>query len=200
MRVFLAAFAAFALTDWVAVSPSVRNRALEYVCKPAALAALIAFAATMDPANRAQRAWFLAALAFSLTGDVLLMVDAFVPGLCAFLAAHVAYIVGFIEITTSLRAAAIVVPVAIVVGTPILSRAPAKLRAPVALYMGVISAMAVLALGSGNARAAAGASLFFVSDALIAWNRFVRPMPPVRPAIMATYHVGQAGLVLSLLG
>ena len=45
-----------------------------------------------------------------------------------------------------------------------------------------------------------GATLFFVSDALLGWNRFVRPLRWAPVGIMTTYHLGQAGLVLSLLG
>lgn len=37
------------------------------------------------------------------------------------------------------------------------------------------------------------------SDAMIAWNRFVRPFRAADLGIMVTYHLGQAGLVLSLL-
>jgi hypothetical protein len=44
-----------------------------------------------------------------------------------------------------------------------------------------------------------GASLFFASDSLIAWNRFVRPRAWAPVAIMVTYHLGQAGLVTSLV-
>jgi len=70
--------------------------------------------------------------------------------------------------------------------------------APVAAYMSVISAMVVLAIGSGEAIAAAGALTFYCSDALIAWDRFVAPKRWARPAIMATYHLAQAALVVSL--
>ena len=45
---------------------------------------------------------------------------------------------------------------------------------------------------------AVGALLFFVSDYLIARDRFVRPLPWAPLAIMVLYHLGQAGLVLSL--
>ena len=44
-----------------------------------------------------------------------------------------------------------------------------------------------------------GAGLFYVSDALIAWNRFVAETRHGRVAIMVTYHLAQVGLVLSLV-
>jgi uncharacterized membrane protein YhhN len=62
-----------------------------------------------------------------------------------------------------------------------------------------IAAMVTSAVASGNACAIAGALLFFTSDALIAEQRFVAPRRYVPVIIMVTYHLGQAGLVLSLL-
>jgi uncharacterized membrane protein YhhN len=73
------------------------------------------------------------------------------------------------------------------------------LAVPVVVYMVVISAMVTCALATGNVLAAVGASLFFASDALIAWNRFVAPLAWAPVAIMVTYHLGQAGLVTSLV-
>jgi len=73
-----------------------------------------------------------------------------------------------------------------------------KLVVPVAAYMTVISAMVVVAVGSGEPMAAAGALLFYSSDALIAWDRFVAAKSWARPAIMVTYHLAQAALVVSL--
>ena len=65
--------------------------------------------------------------------------------------------------------------------------------------MVVISVMLATACATGNVLAGVGAALFVSSDAMIAWNRFVRPFPAADIGIMVTYHLGQAGLVLSLL-
>jgi uncharacterized membrane protein YhhN len=65
--------------------------------------------------------------------------------------------------------------------------------------MAVISVMLATALATGNVLAGLGAALFVASDAMIAWNRFVRPFRAADLGIMVTYHLGQAGLVLSLL-
>jgi uncharacterized membrane protein YhhN len=70
---------------------------------------------------------------------------------------------------------------------------------PVTAYVAVISFMLASAFGTRNAFAIVGAGLFYVSDALIAWDRFVKPRPWARLAIMTTYHLGQVGLVLSLV-
>jgi uncharacterized membrane protein YhhN len=64
--------------------------------------------------------------------------------------------------------------------------------------MGVISLMVASAIGTGHLLAVAGAASFYASDALIAWNRFVRGTAHAGVAIMVTYHLAQMGLVLSL--
>ena len=174
--------------------------------------ALIAAAALLDPAADAQtwRAWFVAALVFSLAGDVLLMLpqDLFVAGLAAFLVAHVFYLVGFWTNGPSAFALAIAVVVVVAVVGPlgwrilaaiVRSGEPRELRGAVAGYMVVISAMLATALATGNVVAAVGAALFVASDSMIAWDRFVRPFRWAPVAIMVTYHLGQAGLVLALL-
>ena len=44
-----------------------------------------------------------------------------------------------------------------------------------------------------------GAALFFVSDALIGWIRFVGDVRGSRVIIIVTYHVAQAMLTLALV-
>ena len=206
---FVAA-ALFAVGDWLAKARS--RRALEYLCKPATLVALIAAAGLLDPAADAQtrRAWFVAALVFSLAGDVLLMLprDLFVPGLAAFLVGHLCYLGGFWAHGPTAVALAVAVVVVLVVIAPLARRIltsiarggqPDELRVAVAAYMVVISAMLATALATGNVLAAAGAVLFAASDSMIAWDRFVRSFAWAPVAIMVTYHLGQAGLVVSLM-
>jgi uncharacterized membrane protein YhhN len=200
----------FAVGDWIAKARS--QRVLEYVCKPATLIALIVAAGVLDPAVDAstRRAWFVAALVFSLAGDVLLMLpqDLFVPGLAAFLVAHVCYLAGFWTSGPTAAALAVAGVVVVLVVAPLgrtilmaIGRAglPVELRIAVAAYMTVISAMLATALATGNVLAGVGATLFVASDSLIAWDRFVRRVAWAPVAIMVTYHLGQAGLVASLL-
>ena len=199
---------ALAIADWIAVSPRVASKRAEYVLKPATMLPLIAAAVLLDPEHDAQRAWFVVALVFSLAGDVFLMLpsDAFVAGLGSFLLGHLAYIAGFLYEPRTLRASLIAVALVVVgaatLGRRLLTAARASdtpaVAGPVALYMTVISAMVVLGAGTGDAFAIAGATIFFTSDTLIAWDRFVAPFRGARPLIMATYHVAQALLVVSL--
>jgi uncharacterized membrane protein YhhN len=197
-----------AVCDWIAVSPRIASKRAEYVLKPATMVALIAVALALTPERDAQRALFVAGLGLSLAGDVFLMLpsDRFVAGLASFLLAHVAYVAGFAVAGVTVGWLALGVAVVAIGGATlgrmivgaIRSGEHSKMAAPVGAYMTVISAMVVLAVGSGEVLAAAGALIFYGSDALIAWDRFVAPKRWARPAIMATYHLAQAALVVSL--
>jgi alkenylglycerophosphocholine/alkenylglycerophosphoethanolamine hydrolase len=74
-----------------------------------------------------------------------------------------------------------------------------ELLAPVCVYVAAIATMVVLAVNVGVPAAAVGSVLFLVSDTVLAWNRFVRPLPAGPVAVHVTYHLAQGLLVLSLL-
>lgn len=204
--VLLAGAGVAAVANWW--SRLAGSRRVEYVSKPATMLALVGVALALDPLHADQRAWFVAGLVLSLAGDVFLMLpaDRFVAGLGSFLLAHVAYVVGVNlhpgSAVALVVAAVVVALVAVGVGIRIVRGAAAagggRLAGPVVAYMAVISAMVVSAVAAGPWIAGAGAVLFFASDGLIAWNRFVTPIRWAPVAIMVTYHLGQAGLVLSL--
>ena len=59
--------------------------------------------------------------------------------------------------------------------------------------------MVVVAFGTGAVAVAVGGFLFYVSDAVLGWTRFVRDIPRGRLTVMVTYHLGQALLVLGIL-
>ena len=201
-----ALFGALAVGDWVAVSRT--EKKLEYALKPLALAALVAASLLLDPADETRRAFFVAALVLSLAGDVFLMLprDLFVAGLGSFLLAHVAYIGGFIHEGVSfvplVLSFAVVGLAAGPLGIRIVQgarRADARFVIPVSAYVVVVASMGALAVANGSPVAASGALLFLVSDALIGWTRFVRPLLWAPVGIMATYHVAQSLLVVSLI-
>jgi uncharacterized membrane protein YhhN len=204
---FLALTLVAACGDWIAVHQGAT--ALEYVCKPLTMVLLVFTALALDPEDPTARAWFVVALLLSLAGDVFLMLpqDLFVFGLGAFLLGHIAYIVGLhvegVDGARFLVGIVLVMAVLAVLGTIILRGVRAGpdpgLAGPVVAYMFVISAMVASAIGVGSPFAIAGAGLFYVSDALIAWNRFVRETPHAPVTIMVTYHLAQVGLVLSLV-
>ena len=202
----LAATLVVAAIDWWAVGTD--RRRVEYVAKPLTMVVLIAAALALDPVDGTARTWFVVALALSLAGDVFLMLprDLFVPGLASFLLGHVAYIVGLLSLDASVPG--LVVGVAIIavalpwLGLRILravrTGSEPELAVPVTAYVLVISAMVISAGASGSAIALAGAVSFYVSDALIAWTRFIQPLAWGRVAVMVTYHAAQIALVASL--
>jgi uncharacterized membrane protein YhhN len=186
----------FALVDWIAVARG--RRYLEYLAKPATLGFLLLYAEGGPDASP----YLLAALVLSLLGDVYLMLpnELFPAGLVAFLFAHVAYIADFDAAPLSrIGWFGIVAVVSSPLAWRIIRSVPqVPLRIGVGLYMAVISLMVASAIASWEITAVAGALLFFLSDALIALDRFVAPIAGARLAIIVTYHLGQLLLVIAL--
>lgn len=205
-----------AIMDWIAVGAEMRY--VEYVAKPATMLLLIGAAFTMDLDNLgdaapAIRTALIAALVFSLAGDILLMLpfDAFIAGVAAFMVAHIAYITEFslirIEREHPLVGALTIIGIIIVlagvaqVGRFIVRgavRQSEKLRGPVSAYVAIISMMVVAGYSSRVDWLIAGALLFYASDAMLGWIRFVRPIASGRVLVMITYHVAQILLVVGV--
>ena len=185
------------------------DRRTELWSKPLALIALIGVAVTLDPVDSAVRAWFVVALVFSLAGDVFLLDGdrRFIPGLVAFLFAHVAYTVGLIVAPDWSWAGffvgvALVVALVSTVGLRIVRaarRSEPVLGPAVSAYLLAISLMFCAAVATGNPWAIVGAGLFVASDSVLGWRQFVGSASWMPVTVMVTYHLGQAGLVASLL-
>ncbi len=208
---------AIAALDWVLVSAGSRWRTLERVVKPAAILALmawLAWRAALAGAWPTVLNWFMAGLAASLAGDVLLTLPPrwFVAGLAAFLLAHLAYAVGFnVDGLPPLTAWPWALPLVIISGW-LGARLVRGLRAggqpslvgPVLVYIGAISLMVFSALAclsrpgwssSAALLAGAGAVLFMLSDGVLGWDRFVRPVRQRDLAVLIPYHLGQMCLI-----
>lgn len=207
----------FAAGDWLAVARDRRN--LEVVCKPATLLTLLigAWLLTRGPHDAWQARFFLPGLGFSLAGDIFLLLHGkrfFLAGLVAFLLAHVCYIAGFNPTVPPWPSFAILIPIA-GIGALLLRGLARGLRrhgagrmlAPVAIYSVVLSVMLFSAWATlfrpewvalRRGLAVGGASLFFLSDAMLAWDRFVTPFPLARLWIHVTYHLGQIALAASI--
>jgi uncharacterized membrane protein YhhN len=159
------------------------------------------------------------ALAASCLGDVLLMLRGqFVPGLVAFLCAHLAYLALFRSDAPLLAQRRSVMGTlavgAVMYGVLVAGGLPVELRGPVAAYVLVIGLMAAQAIGraligptggvGASARQAAwgvaiGAMLFMASDSLLAINRFVTPLPAAQLWVLATYYAAQITIVRFML-
>ena len=208
----LTAWGAFALAGVASAGDLVsilrHHKRLEYATKPAVMVLLIAAAVLLHPASQGERALFVVALVLGLAGDVFLMLpdDYLIPGIGAFLAGHLAYAAGFRFVGFAIFG--LVAGLVIVAATAVLflrrilsaveSGGRAQLRNPVIAYAIVISLMTVSATASGHLVAAAGGLLFFFSDVIFAWYRFVKPVRWGQPVNIVMYQAGQALLVLSL--
>jgi uncharacterized membrane protein YhhN len=208
----------FAIVDWIAVARE--NRTLELIAKPATLAALCVWFVSYSAARSSTVGLlFLFGLEFSLLGDIFLLYadKHFLKGLIAFLLAHLLYVMAFNANgwMLSLPAILIAVPV-ILVALQILIRLISSLKekgqqamiVPVCIYALVLSLTLWSTLTTllrddwslqAGLLAAVGGVLFFVSDATIAWNRFIGPHWGGRLFEIITYHLAQIGLSLGIL-
>jgi uncharacterized membrane protein YhhN len=213
MIAFFFASIAFAAIEWMAVATGCRR--LEYLAKPAALLFLIAwFLERLPPPPSSLGIWFAVGLGFSLAGDVLLLVpgDLFLAGLGAFLLAHIAYVIAFnstglVFNLGSFGIAGLIALLAVWLVRSLRRELRAagrgKLFTPVTIYSGVLalslwSAVCTLLRPDWPILAAGlvalGAGLFFASDTLLAWNRFIYRLPGERMLSMVTYHLAQFAL------
>jgi len=214
----------FALVDWVAVARRVVR--LRYVSKPAALLAVFvgAWLLTRGPHDPWQARFFLPGLAFSLVGDVCLLLPGkrwFVAGLVAFFLTQICYIAGLnptfprgLPLYSVLGFLIVVVLVGVVLFRSI---APGLRRSNRGIALSILIPLAIygltlsLTLFSGWATlfrpewtplrrvlVILGVSLFFTSDLLIAWDRFVRRSHRLKLLDIITYHLAQVTLALSI--
>jgi uncharacterized membrane protein YhhN len=197
---------ASAMLAIAAGSWALNERTLLFVFKPLTTA-LILWRAWLrghdtPPARTAVRV----GLVLSLLGDIALLwpQSGFLPGLIAFLLAHVAYIVAFTREQRFLAQPAALASYALVAGAVLAflwSYIPEGLRVPVAGYVLAITAMsaqtAVVGLSvQGDARGRArllmlGGALLMASDVLLATNKFAQPLPAAGLWILATYWAAQ---------
>jgi uncharacterized membrane protein YhhN len=152
--------------------------------------------------------FLLAGLVLSLIGDVLLLGDSdvhFLGGLVAFLLGHLAYIAAFRRVPGDGPIWIGVLLVVLAVGVVLWLRLVPRLRAdwregaPLVLYAVIIGAMAALAWATGLWVVGLGATLFLVSDTVLAYQRFEGDLPHGRLVVMVTYHLAQVLIVVGLL-
>jgi len=205
----------FASLEVLAVSKNVQR--LEYVAKPAVMVCLFLWLFA-DTGLQGHAFWFGMGILFSLAGDVLLTFERmFLPGLVAFLLAHLAYIVGFREEILTLTAWSLILALFIAVNIGRLlgrivetmrSKGENKLVFPVLVYGIIISVMLYAAMSTISNSAwknsaalfiSVGAFFFCVSDAILAWNKFVAPVRNGRVWNIVLYYLGQIGLIAGVI-
>jgi len=207
----LAALESFAL--WKSLNK------LEYVAKPGVMICLFIWL-YLNTGLQGLTFWFGLGIFFSLAGDVLLMISLdrmFIFGLIAFLFAHVAYLFGFqnelaIVTTWSFVLLAVLAVSAVRVMQRIVSairaKGQARLVVPVVIYSTVITIMLYAAMSTisnpewknkASLFVSLGAFLFYISDLILAWNKFVTPIKNGRILNIAAYHLGQIGLIAGVI-
>ena len=213
-RIFLLLFLAGTLG--VLISRLADLQWLHLVTKPLIMSSLMFYYLfAVDKVNRS--GMVLLAIAFSFAGDLLLMDPGlFIPGLLAFLFAHVFYIFAYRqhtsdETTDALRGIhriRLAFPI-VLTGTGLvvlLYPAIEEYRVPVIVYAVLITIMALTALlrfGRTSTESFwlvfGGAILFMISDSLIAIDKFLMPVAGGGFFILLTYAAAQLMIVSGLL-
>jgi uncharacterized membrane protein YhhN len=183
------------------------DRVLEVLSKTVASASFVSIGVVRWSADEVTGVWFLGALAFCAAGDVLLLGKrGFDVGLVAFLLGHALYIVGFnAALPIEMWSLPILAPLGLAsVGAvawlwPHLGRR----RIPVLTYGVAITIMvwggfSNVIRSSLPLMAAAGASLFYLSDLAVARHRFVDESFINRALGLPTYYLGQFLLAMSI--
>ncbi len=203
--------AASSLSLWLHLRAESRGeRQRVYLFKPLTTTLLLLLPVLSTSAHGARyQLAIVVGLVCSLIGDICLMLprDRFVPGLASFLLAHIAYLVAFTTDVPLGTAPALALPL-LALAVPLLRLLwpdLGALRIPVLVYAVTILLMVWLAWGRswtlltpGSMFAAMGATLFMASDAILALNRFHRPLRQAQSRIMTSYVAAQALIALSV--
>jgi uncharacterized membrane protein YhhN len=195
-------------------------RRLEFIAKPAVMVCLFIWL-YLSAGLHGAPLWFGIGVLFSLAGDIALIFinrsRFFMLGLSNFLLGHVAYLIGF---NTPLPQTNTVwsLGLAVMIGlgsVRVLRRIVGGLRAkgqkrlvvPIIIYGTVITLMLLAAMLTlfrldWEANAALlvsfGAALFYFSDIILAWNRFVSPIKNGRMLNIGMYHLAQIAIVVGV--
>jgi uncharacterized membrane protein YhhN len=217
MLLFIAVLIA-AVADWVAVANGWKK--IETIAKPITMVLLFGYLALAGGFGVTSLICFGLGIFFSLTGDVFLMLSDrwFIAGLVAFLLAHVAYIIGLntpLGNISPLWAIGIGIILAITAArllrrilAGVLEKGLPRLVVPVVAYGTVITLMLLSAFltiyridwkTSASGLVSVGAILFYSSDIILAWNKFVKPIRNGRLMNMVAYHLGQIALIAGVV-
>jgi uncharacterized membrane protein YhhN len=203
-----------AIINWVSVAKKWRK--IEFITKPGVILALISWL-IVNGGYQGYLLFFLIGLVFSLVGDIYFMLPKgkFLAGLVFFLFTNIAYTIGFNNTISQFSIAGLILLIlvgmnALLISRHIISELVAQgdknLRIPVIVYTFAIMIMVVSAyhtLIRPNAEwkpfaaiiVSFGATCFFLSDSLLAWNKFVTQTPHASILIMITYHLAQITII-----
>ncbi|MCF6807746.1 lysoplasmalogenase [Thiotrichales bacterium 19S9-12] len=186
------------LSMLLAIIGSYRYRRLLYIFKPLTMVLIILAVFLSNPVWNLFTYLIIFGLAFSLVGDVFLMLprDRFIQGLVAFLVAHVLYILAFSLKFTDFHFW-LLVPLCIygaVIFTYLYS-ALEDFKLPVLIYVCIILTMIWFAcawyLDKGPLTIVIGVLLFGLSDSILAIDRFKVSFKLAQGLILSTYFIAQ---------
>lgn len=201
-RILAAATVACALLAIVSAPWALAWPVLNFLFKPLATIAVIAYAWGRGRETPRLRRWVLIGLGASLAGDIALLwpQQGFLPGLVSFLLAHLAYLWAFTRLKPFASDRWPFVVYTVVAGAILAllwPGVPGALRLPVVAYVIGLASMAAQAAvlwRAGLPRGAVlalGGALFVASDGLLATNKFAGPLPLASLWILATYWSAQ---------
>ena len=209
-------FFLFAIVSLIEITFVVtNNQTLRYLSKPLIIPLLAAiYLSFQNPRKSILKDNILLGLFFSWVGDILLQNPRFfVPGLLSFLTAHIFYIIYFTKTKSDqnsffkLRPIMLIAVMAYLVEfIYILWPTLGPMRIPVLIYGITISTMLSAALWQYQKlenRTAMffiiGATLFVISDSLLALNMFKESFSMAGVSIMSTYILAQLFIVLGAI-
>ena len=216
MNVLIILAVIFAGLEALALYKGIRK--LEFVAKPAVMVCLFIWLTTTAGLQGALL-WFGIGILFSLAGDIALMfIDRFfIVGLVAFLLGHVAYLIGFnIPLPQTVTFWNIGFAIMIGLGSvrvlrrimeSLHAKGQSRLVIPVIVYGVVITLMLLAAMltlfrldwgATAALLVSFGAALFYFSDIILAWNRFVNPIKNGRMLNIGMYHIAQIMIILGV--
>ncbi|TGP54244.1 lysoplasmalogenase [bacterium M00.F.Ca.ET.230.01.1.1] len=184
--------------------------------RSAAKTAAVAFLAVLA-AMQGGPLLLVAALGLSAVGDAFLSrggEKAFLGGLASFLAAHIVYVVMFVEAGGGLdllsadgwrgAIALAMAAFSVIMLAALWRRVGPQLRIPITVYVAAILAMGISALTTSAPLVITGAVLFIASDGLLAAERFLlAAISPhrvwMRYAVWVLYYAAQLAITLGFL-
>jgi uncharacterized membrane protein YhhN len=204
-------FAAILSGDLISIQ--LQNTQLQFFFKPLIIPVIIGYLDSQAGSiTKGLSKWILAALLFSLLGDILLMFQEknsifFLLGLSSFLLAHIFYILFFhlIRVRENIKGNPWLLVIVVVYYAALISwLSPylGSMKIPVRIYGVFISVMFMLALHMLYIRNKTagkwmmlGALLFIISDSLLAINKFYQSFEAAGVLIMLTYGLAQIFIV-----
>lgn len=186
-----------------------QHRLTKYILKPGTMLLIIILALYGSGFSTSLSKWVIIGLIFSVMGDIFLMLEEkwFVHGLFSFFIAHVFYIIGLygLFVIKWSNAFPIGIILLIIAGLfftylyrSVKQEGGMSLSIAVASYIIVISVMVWFAFLSGVKLLMVAALLFYLSDAVLAIDKFRHRFNLAEQIVMTTYFLAQLLFAISI--